>query len=460
MPETGEQKRQRVARNLAKLKAAQRPQEEIDQYLASEEERVAPERGMADQIGAGAQAFSDAATFGLSGLADDAISAFGKSTFAENRAARKANKEALPGGVRTALELAGGLATPIPGGTLLKGAANTAKWTTRAGRGALDAALQAGIGGAVGNVDDLSAEGLTSALKEGGKSALLGASVAAPLGAAAGMGTRLAKRAAKAEKLDEKAVALQKEMRAADAVNYPVALTNWGMPLTPKMQAVLKNPQVREIVGDLRQLEQWKGVKANDPKFLDAVYKELSDWGRELDTPLTAPPTRRANLTRAKKENVGLLKEQFLDAADQQLPGYRDAVSTHAGFEKKLDVHGEAADVARGVGSGKSLPGRKLRTESRAAYRENVIPKLSADEAELALGGMLGRGREAFHITNSPLGLFGLMSSAVRTPMTMLRTGPLVRELEAKVGRGRLGQGASDVVRGSLARALGAMGAR
>lgn len=485
---------QRLHRRLSEAKARGASEAEIQQELAWAQEAINaksaadPERQRTalDTIGAGAQTFADASTLGLSGLADDAVSAaLGPSTFKGNREARRESKgefaEAHPG-VALGLEVAGSMVMPMgelgaaakglkaartlgeareglnlakAGGALVH-AAPTAGRLGRMGASMADAGLQAGAAGTINNLDEASASGVGNALRQGAKTAALGAGIAAPLAGMTGLVSRAAGRMEGLAKLDKSAFKAKDTMNALDKVNYGNALGQVGEPLSTEMRRVLNHPDIAPTVNKLQQMEQWKGVPINDPKFLDAVYKDaLSDWGKQIEThSMTADPSK-PNLTRSMKEHVGLLKGQFLDAMDTQVPGYSNAVKTHATQQGEINALVQGADVGRNIGSGKAIPGKKLLSESHEAFMRK-IPDMTPDEAEMALYGVLGRGREAVHITSSPLGAFGLLSSGVRLPMQMYRTGPIVAALEKQAGRKYADKAMADLVRGTMARTIGA----
>src|SRR3990167_5343431 len=78
--------------------------------------------------------------------------------------------------------------------------------------------------------------------------------------------------------------ALRRARRANDAINYRIALTKWGKPLSPEMETVLAKDDIAPIVARLKKMEQHRGRDLADPEFLDAVYKDaISDWKLQLD---------------------------------------------------------------------------------------------------------------------------------------------------------------------------------
>lgn len=513
MPETGEQQRQRVAENLRRLKAANRPRTEIDQYLASE--RAVPEKvkqSKLEAIGAGTETFLDAATLGGSGLIADAVGAMGDETFAGMRAARKERKGQFREdheGLVTALEIAGALAMPLPGagvarglkigGSLVRQAPQTAGWLARTGRVMGDAAAQSGIAGTVGNLDELSLEGAGSALKKGSEAATLGAFIAGGLGSATGVGGRLVSRLKSMKRLDKKAFEIDDRIRKMDAENYGTAMGE--ATATPPISAILDNdPVIAPIANEIRELARYRGKSLNDAEVADQVYKRLSANQRAAQRVVNRAEDYRPDLA-GELEQLGTAKGKLLDAIEAPskvttmgravyvpapsvagssaplstaptggrlvtrgsqtipigagIPSLRKAIDDKRIAEAGREAFERGGDLGQSIGAGKNLSMKKQLTQSREALLRE-IPDMSSADAELMLAGILGRTPEAIRLSNNVLGAFGLLGSAVRLPSQMYRTGEIVRALEAKIGRGKMAQKASDLTRGTLARILGA----
>lgn len=557
---------QKLHENVQALKAQGASQSEIDDEIAYWGNKLKAEnaadkpQSVGDAIGAGAQTFSDAATLGLSGLADDAATALlTRNKFKDLRGARKASKEQFREEnpvIGTGLELAGSLATPLPSGGLIKGAARGAGIAAKAGRAALDAGLQSGIAGTVGNLDELSGEGVGNAIGKGAQSAALGAAVGGPLGAAAGMFARGASRVKNLRSLDKKAFEIDDAIRAADKANYGAA--RGEAVSTPPIKHILENdPVLAPIAKDIRSLAAYKGKPVNDAEVAMQAYTRLSADERAAQRVIDRAEDYRPELA-GEVERIGTAKQKLLAAiespsevvtmgraktigppqvAESSPPlSIRDALDRFKsdraeGMWKRADVRGSqpgetvmqskgrealyrrsaearapqtsgapsesrmvtresetipldagipslrnaidakrvaegergaferGADVGHGIGLGKSIKGKKLLTDSREAVLRD-IDKMTAGEAEGMLAGIMGRIPESAHITNSPLGLFGTLSSAVRLPMQIYRTGPIIKKLEERLGRGALGDAEAMFTRGTAAREIGAMNSR
>lgn len=96
-----------------------------------------------DDLGAVAQSFADAGTFGAVGLLDDALTPGG---FTANRNARRASREELPASARVAAGISGGLAAglinPV---SFLRASPASASLIARMGKGAAEGAIQGGV---------------------------------------------------------------------------------------------------------------------------------------------------------------------------------------------------------------------------------------------------------------------------------------------------------------------------
>lgn len=428
-----------------------------------------PEMSRIGQIQGAAESAMDAASLGLSGLAGDFIASLGAPTFKELRAERRARRESVPSSVRVPLELAGAVATPVPGagllnlgkgyslgGALIKQAPQTAKLGVRTARAAGDAALQSGIAGTAYGLDDLSGEGLMDAAGTGLLSAFMGAGIAGGLGSGTEMAVRGAKRIKGMKRLDKAAFAISDDIKRLDKKNYPLA--EQTMVSTPQMRGILnKDEVVAPRVRDIRHEAAYQSRSMNDPKALMAAYRRLSSEQRRAQATLERAKAGDvqydAKLSEGTIENIKKAKERLLAVSN---PAFRRAVNVHRVKSGELDAMLEGADIGIAAARNKSVRGGKMLTESREAYLRK-IPKMTTNEAELALAGILGRFPEQASLTSSPLGLFGLVTSAVRAPLTTYRTMPIIRALEEKLGRGSMGQKAGDLIRGTSARYLGGL---
>jgi len=332
-----------------------------------------------------------------------------------------------------ALNIAGGALLPVRGGGAKRTALLAGGAGATAGAGYTEGGLgERGIGAGTGAATGFGVAGLLS----GATRALTPVRIA---------------RAPTPGKTEE---ALRRARRANDAINYRIALTKWGKPLSPEMETVLAKDDIAPIVARLKKMEQHRGRDLADPEFLDAVYKDaISDWKLQLDRAKAQPDPSKPNMVRALKEHIGLLRTQFLAAADEQMPGYRKAVEESAVARGLERAFAETADATRRVMQGTSIAGKNISLKSPEAF-ERSIEKMTPGEASAALRGLLGRGREAVRMTTNPVGKFGLVSSvahAVKAPFQLER---YIRLLESQAGRGSGAGEATRTARRLLTRAI------
>lgn len=455
------------ARKLAPLGD---PLERLKATKATQSPPARPEVSRIGQLQGGAEAAMDAATWSTTGVLADFLSSLSPNkTFKELRAERNARKASVPSSVRVPIELAASMAAPVPsagllslgkgyslGGALIKQAPQTAPLLTRTARAAGDAALQSGVAGFANSLDDLSGEGLRDAAKTGLLSAFMGAGITGGLGSGTEMAVRGVKRIKAIKRLDKAAFSIADDIKRLDAKNYPLA--EQTMVPTPQMRGVLnKDEVVAPLVTDIRNEATYQSRPMNDPKALMAAYRRLSSQERRAQAALKRGQSGDVGydpkLSEGTIENIGKAKERLLAVSN---PAFRRAVQVHRVKSGELDALLEGADVGLAAARNKSVKGGKMLTESREAYLRK-IPKMTRNEAELALAGILGRFPEQASLTSSPLGLFGLVTSAVRAPLTTYRTMPIIRALEERLGRGSMGQKAGDLVRGTGARYLGGL---
>lgn len=458
---------------LERLKAKKAAGDPLERLKAARAAKAParPEMSTMGKIQGAVESGMDAASFGLSGLAADALASAlpWEPSFKDLRSARRERRESVPASVRVPIELAGAVATPVPGagllnlgkgyslgGSLIKQAPQTAKLSARAGRAAADAAIQSGVTGAAESLDEFSGEGLKKAAGTGLLSAFMGAGLAGGLGSGTEMAVRGAKRVGLMKRLDKAAFKIVDDLADLDKANYGAASVN--MVPTPAMLRVLRKDRVvAPLVRDIRAEAKYQGKAIDHPEVLMAAYRRLSSQQRRVQATLERAKSGDVGydpkLSEGLLENIKTAKQRLFDVAG---PDFQNAVNVHRAKSGELDALKEGADVGLAAARNKSVPGAKLTTMSREAYLRS-IPKMTNAEAEAALAGILGRFPEQASFTSSPLGLFGLVTSAVRAPLTTYRTMPIIRALEAKLGRGNMGQSAGDLVRGTSARYLGGL---
>lgn len=419
--ETGEERRLRIRHNIEAYKESIRQgkhtADDLTQYLASE--HVAPDfkegRTTLDDIGAGAQAYSDAATFGVLGLADDAITAaLGPSTFAQNREFRKANKDALSPAVRIPLEIAGAFSMPgtgllkagkaamegaktlagarkaasliKPGAQFFAPAAENAHWATKAGKAVLESAAQGGTTGAIENLDDISPEGVARAAKAGAVSAVLGGTVAPLVGGAVAVGSRALGRARNIAPLGQKALEIDDAIKKSSDALYSVA--RGEAKSTEPIRAVLESQTVKPYADMIRSSEKF--ANADDATVLMETYKLMSEAQRTAQKSIEGTAEYQAQKA-LKHEDISLAKDRMLQAAeapDVTGPAITTAQSPNPSLREGLDAFKTRMALPASRSEGTVMQQTARQALERQGAENIVSPSLSGMAAPIREPGI------------------------------------------------------------------------
>lgn len=289
---------------VAGLRAKNAPQDQIDAlteqamtaldtHLRRQAEKD-PERKrtLSDDIGAVAQTVLDASTFGLEGLAEDALS---PGNFQQNRELRAANKAALPAKVAIPAAIAGTMLNPV--GAFLGPAKAGAGVLRTLGKGIVEGGLQGGAMAAGENIG-----------REGGADALAsrvgtGVTLGGAFGGAGGvLGRRFARGMARETGISEPVEAATRRAQSAldaDKVyQVPVFPTGVGAPKTTTFDVA--GPTFRREVAEAsksvpgRQVTETAlaGRKAEMPRKLGEAFdaatgttqKDADELAKEIAT--------------------------------------------------------------------------------------------------------------------------------------------------------------------------------
>lgn len=424
-------------------------QEKVNAVNASDPER---RRSLLDDIGATAQAFSDAATFGVSGLVDDALSP-GK--FSDNRRARAESKDALPTGVRIGAELAGSLAAPIPGGSIIK-AAKGAGRMARLGASMGDAALQSGASAFTNNLNDASLKGVGDAASAAGNAAAVGAGAAGVIAPIVGGATRAFQRLRgihQAQPLEDEIRLIDDRMKMHDKLNYAKAEKEGaGKSFQHADRALLSASDIAEPMDEVANSRAFRN--ADDATKLREAYKLKTEAERIAEHKLQVSPRYSAGTQFGRTEDM-LAKQDMMKVASDMMPSFPHAVQSHAADMGEIERMYQGADLAKRLGGGAGLPAEKVLKVGPEAFIRD-IPKMTTGEAQAALRGVLSRGREGVRMSSNPMAGLGAFSSAVRLPLEMVRTEPTVKALEEKLGQqSELPRFLQDLFRSGVSRIVG-----
>lgn len=222
------------------------------------------------------------------------------------------------------------LAAVLPGGPVMSGALyGGAEQALSAdpNRGLGERALRTAGGAAAGAVLGKAAEGITTAGR-----ALLSSKTSTNL---------LAKEVARAKSAKQLYGAAMQEGQ--------------GKAATQAVQKYVQEPDVAEIVTELQQTTH-KGVAAESPEMLDAIYKTLSDRAATIKKGLESVSPNRVNIGGFRKEHVENLRKGLLDAMSEKgtqttvtdVPAITTAQSPMKSLRESLDAfRGRSAEAAR-----------------------------------------------------------------------------------------------------------------
>lgn len=168
--------------------------------------------------------------------------------------------------------------------------------------------------------------------------------------------------------------------------------------LTPDMTAMLQDPDVAPIVEKLQTLRQYRGVPPNDPKFLMAVRKNLSDWGKELMKKGNVLDPNKPNMVADLAEHVGKLTDAFDAAADTQVPNFSKAVQTFADQSVPVNAQEAGYDALRRKMTGGLTTWKNIGKKTAGSFADQIdraTPELTAKAGEEGATGVLAAIRDA-----------------------------------------------------------------
>lgn len=433
--------------NLAAIKAwngpEQRKQELIQDQLAQASAKAKelsandPEtrRTMLDDLGAAAQSFADASTFGAAGVVSDALSGGG---FQANRDFRAANKAAAMESSPATMILAnalGALATPLPGGAVLKAAPRTAGLLARIGRAAGEGAVQgmaAGVGENIGTSSDPT--GLGHGIAGGALGGVAGTLLpmagrltdyGTTLGSAM-MGKTVGRGATSfAERVATEAAPLYKA-----AEREGTAAARGGVDMTP-IANVLESQTVKPFADMIRKSEKFAG--ADEPTVLREAYKLMSTTARKAEKQIEGSPEHLAQ-TSLLLDDINLAKVRMRDAAKDIMPSLDPAILARREIGSAEKAFTDASDKANLLIKGTDIAGRKLTRNTPEAWMKEIASYTPA-EAKAAYDAVLARIKDVPEFSSNPITLFNVVPSVMRTAMGTKRLQPILEALAVKAGK-------------------------
>ena len=403
---------------------------------ASEREaKSAEERKLTggQRLGAATQNALGMASFGIGNLAGDAIdAAFTDRTFAANRQARRMTNEASPTIDRVASTLIGAVGNPV--GAIVK-APVTAGLLGRVGKTSLDAAIQGGATGAIEGIEDTSLEGFKQAGERGlmGAAGAVGGTAAVRGLASVARGANTLRRVAQAKPIDVYGAEMDDAMKAADDMFFGV-LRNEAKAVgtSPEIEAVLQTKTVKPFADMVRASE--KHENAPGATVLLEAYKRMSEAQRRSLRSQEGTAELLAKI-QSQAEDIGLAKGRMRTAAEPVMPTVNIANQVHSAYRRDKEAFVDVADAVSRIMRKTTQKGEnKIKFESPEALRRGIL-EMSPSEAEAAIAGLLGRGREAMRLSANPLTGFGIPGAAIRTALLPSQVNPYLRLLEKQAGR-------------------------
>jgi len=221
--------------------------------------------------------------------------------------------------------------------------------------------------------------------------------------------------------------------RAADrarsaAALYKAALAQGqGQAATPQIQQYLAEPDIADIVSGLQGTRRFANVAPESPEMLDAIYKTLSDRAGTVKRGLESITPNKPNIGRFLGQDIAAAKTQGLNAMDETMPLYRDAVEDYTSKSADMNALGKGSDALRAKLAG-NLPSAKNMTRTTPEAFEDWMTKNPAlgDAAsegilgttKMAMGKGFGSGRRAVSEAPSLLRLAGNGNQAVLDALT------------------------------------------
>lgn len=196
--------------------------------------------------------------------------------------------------------------------------------------------------------------------------------------------------------------------RAASAKQlYGAALKEGqGKTGTAAVQKFLAEPDIAEMVSELKQTRPFQQTPEDSPEMLDAVYKTLSDRAAGAKRGLDAVTPSRPNIGRFRLKDTRAAQNDLLDAASGgasmpgPMPTYRTAVQDYADRSGGIDAVRRGYDAVR-TGIKKTLPTAKNLTRTTPEAAEEWGTGITPQNADDAAQGVLGATKMA--VKSAPL---------------------------------------------------------
>lgn len=172
----------------------------------------------------------------------------------------------------------------------------------------------------------------------------------------------------------------------------------------PAVSSMYQNPLVEQAAAHVRKLGRYRAMAPDDPRFVDEVFKTLSDqkmmFGKRIEG-ATGP----VNFVRASRQELQDAQDEILRAADQMMPTYRNAVTEFARSEAMKRAFMRGYNAVRGTMTAKGM----LKTSPEAF--ENWVARQKPDVAQTARQGArygVADAAAGVELNKGRAGLFGV----------------------------------------------------
>lgn len=204
---------------------------------------------------------------------------------------------------------------------------------------------------------------------------------------------------------------MKETMRRKSGANYGRADAE-AVGATASAQAtvrrILGRPDIKPFAEMVRSRRQF--ATASDAQVLGEVYRQMSRQQRGLTQRITRDGFDAKLALDA--ENIGLAKDELLNAADAAMPSFRPAVEAHREMASEIGAVGTGVDAAKRI-MGAAPSGPRLSTQSAEAYAER-LRRMTRQQREAAVRGVLGHLRTRTGFQPNAVSLGGLLTTIKR----------------------------------------------
>ena len=216
-------------------------------------------------------------------------------------------------------------------------------------------------------------------------------------------------------------------MKDATATRGTVVVPGRAIETPPLSTAQSPAPSVRDAI-EAHRTRLGKTVTRREGTVMQQQAREALE--RQDMEKVAAPPLRGA-----PQPMRAVVRESETIDIPEGMPTFPIANAVHAAHRRDKEAFVNVADAVSRIMRKASQKGEeKIQFESPEALRRGILD-MTPSEAEAAIDGLLGRGREAFRLSANPLTGFGIPGAAIRTALLPSQVNPYLRLLEKQAGR-------------------------